>query len=57
MTYNIWGRDKEGKARLFALHVPPSEEKEFLERAKEEGWTNLLVDRKPAVAEESEDEK
>ena len=50
MSYTIWGYNKHGLARCYALHVPPSEEKEYLERARKEGWTNLMVDRKPQPA-------
>ena len=46
MAYNIWGyHPKTKEPKCFALHVPPNEEKEYLARAKAEGWTGLVVDR------------
>ena len=46
----IWGYNKHGLPRCFALHVPKDEEDNYLERARTEGWTNLVVDRKPQPA-------
>lgn len=47
MKYSIWGYDKNGKARCFAIYVAPEDEAEYLARAKKEGWTGLKVDRSP----------
>lgn len=42
--YAIWGHNKYGEAKCFALYVEPSEMQEYLERAKAEGWTDLKSD-------------
>jgi hypothetical protein len=47
MRYSIWGYNKWGEAKCFALYVAPEDETEYLERAKREGWTGLKVDRAP----------
>jgi hypothetical protein len=43
----IWGYNKNKLARCYALNIPNSEVEEFLKKARAEGWSGLVVDRKP----------
>lgn len=43
MSLILWGRDKNGVARCYALYVPNDEVKEYVARAKKEGWTDLVT--------------
>ncbi len=43
----IWGYNKHGLPRCFALNIPNSEVDEFVKKAEGEGWSGLVVDRNP----------
>lgn len=43
MTRIIWGYDKDGVPRCYALAIPDDEVRSFMEKAKREGWTGLVT--------------
>ena len=43
--YIIWGMDpKTDKPSCYALYVPDDEREEYLQRAKDAGWTGLIME-------------
>jgi hypothetical protein len=45
--FTIWGKNKWGEAKCFALYAPEEDIEDYLARAKKEGWTDLITDKKP----------
>src|SRR5690348_6541021 len=40
---NIWGRNRYGQLKGYAVWVDPADVPEYVARAKEDGWTDLMT--------------